>query len=157
MLLTDWFGATYRDQDTDLFLIRMNPDGSLDTTFDGDGIVTTHVGTDNNLFDMTVLSDGRIVVAGSVQSPTNGSPRFLAVRYNADGSLDTTFDGDGIVETSFVGLGYNEAEAYSLAVQADGRLILAGRAQLVRMAVARYNTDGSLDTTFDGDGLATVA
>ena len=56
-----------------------------------------------------------------------------------------------------MGLGYNEAEAYSLAVQADGRLILAGRAQLVRMAVARYNTDGSLDTTFDGDGLAAVA
>ena len=152
ILIAGDVGAAKNDSNTDLLLIRLNADGSLDTSFDGDGIVTTHVAADNNAQDMAVLPDGRIIIAGSVSYL-----QFLAVRYNADGSLDTSFDVDGSVVTSFTSLGYSEAEAYSLAVQSDGKLILAGRANLVRMAVARYNTDGSLDTTFDGDGLAAVA
>lgn len=136
--------------DTDLFLIRLNANGSLDTTFDNDGIVTTHFAQPSHAQDMTVLPDGRIIVAGSLNEE-----QFLAVRYNPDGSLDTSFDDDGYATTTF---SHSTAAALCLTVQNDGKLLLAGWANdHAMMAAARYNTDGSLDTTFDTDGLVTIS
>ena len=80
----------------DSFLVvRFNPDGSLDTSFDGDGKVTTHIGGFTFASSVEIQPDGKIIVAGYFS--VNGDYDIVLVRYNPNGSLDTTFDGDGIV------------------------------------------------------------
>ncbi|MGY1497941.1 calcium-binding protein [Streptomyces sp. QTS52] len=132
-------------------VLRLTGDGTPDTTFGGDGTVTANPagpvlqeGGDGRA--LALQPDGKIVVGGEV-----GTTRFdfALMRFNTDGSVDTTFDGDGIVRTDFGG--YEAVE--SLAVQPDGRIVAAGSSD-DRAALARYNTNGSLDTSFDGDGQA---
>jgi uncharacterized delta-60 repeat protein len=134
----------------DFALARYNPDGSLDTTFDGDGKVTTVFSqSSDNAYAVVIQTDGRIVVAGNV---SNGTSDFALARYNADGSLDTSFDADGKVSTDIAGT--NDGAA-SLALQADGRIVAAGGVVFSGAgdyALVRYNPDGSLDQSFDGDG-----
>ncbi len=88
----------------------------------------------------------------------NGSNNdFALVRYNTDGSLDTTFDSDGKVTTA---IGSGSDYAYSVAIQSDGKIVAAGYSDNGSnddFALVRYNTDGSLDTTFDSDGKVTTA
>ena len=80
---------------------------------------------------------------------------FALVRYNTDGSLDTTFDSDGKVTTA---IGSGNDYAYSVAIQSDGKIVAAGYSQRSNdFALVRYNTDGSLDTSFDSDGKVTTA
>jgi uncharacterized delta-60 repeat protein len=133
-------------------LARYNPDGSLDTSFDGDGKVVTiaEIG-DGRAYSVVIQpGDGKIIAAGS-----HGSD-FGLLRYNPDGSLDTSFDGDGKVVTNFGG--FDIAQAVTL--QADGKIVAAGYSEPSfpgesddeDFALARYNPDGSLDTSFDGDG-----
>ena len=140
----------------DFALVRYNSDGTRDTTFDGDGLVTTPIGTGDDFANAVALQpDGKIIAAGSAF--INGSNRdFAVVRYNGDGSLDTTFDGDGLVTTP-VGSEFDEANA--VAIQPDGKIVIAGYSDNGSnrdFALVRYNTNGSLDTTFDGDGIATT-
>ncbi|MFG2335324.1 calcium-binding protein [Streptomyces yangpuensis] len=136
-------------------VVRYHPDGSLDTTFDGDGKAVTDLGGGgaDQGSDVAVQADGKIVAAGG----TGGV--FALARYNAaDGSLDTTFDGDGKVFTDFGGL-QEGSTAYGLALRPDGRIVAVGDTTegLVRdFALARYNADGSPDTSFSGDGRATT-
>ncbi len=131
---------------TGIALTRYNTNGSLDTSFDGDGKVTDDiVGSFQQDYSVTVQADGKILVAGR-----RGSD-FALTRYNTNGSLDTSFDGDGKVTTDFGG----EDIGYSVSLQADGK-ILVGGASGSDFALARYNTNGSLDTSFDGDGKVTT-
>ena len=135
--------------------MRYNTDGSLDTDFDGDGIVTINpdIGYSSRS-SVTVQANGKILLGGG-----NSDPNFALMRYNTDGSLDTGFDGDGKVTTSDVGSIY---EGQPVAVQADGKILLAGNGTHLdggsgwSVAVRRYNTDGSLDTSFDVDGKVTT-
>ena len=133
-------------------------DGSLDPNFGNGGIVTTDIGENDDLgLDVAVQPDGRILVAGTSSNVDATDSGFGLVRYNPDGSLDTTFDADGKVTTSF-GTGYDLASA--IALQEDGRIIAAGHAHTgadVAFALARYHPDGSLDTTFDLDGKVTTS
>ncbi len=139
---------------TDFALARYNPDGSLDITFDGDGwLRTDFVFGDDYARAMVLLADGKILVAGSAYS---GSHNFALARYNPDGSLDATFDGDGKLTTDFSG---GTDIAFDVALQADGKILVAGEATVasnVDFGLARYNADGSLDTTFSGDGKLTT-
>ncbi|MCJ2130715.1 Ig-like domain-containing protein, partial [Methylobacterium sp. E-045] len=144
-------GYSYNGSNDDFALVRYNADGTLDTGFGGgDGIVTTPVGPAYDIGDsVTVQADGRILVAG--YSYTGGSnDGFALVRYNADGSLDTGFGGgDGIVTTR---VGPSSYYGYSVTVQADGRILVAGysyNGSNGDFALVRYNADGSLDTSFD--------
>jgi len=137
-------------------LVRYNTDGSLDTTFNGDGKVTTHIGFDDRAYSVAIQPDGRMVAAGTSHSGQNFD--FALVRYNPDGSLDTTFHGDGKVTTPI--LGDNDV-AYSVAIQPNGRIVAAGLSyggfiSRDEFAAVRYNTNGSLDTTFSGDGKVTT-
>lgn len=132
-------------------------DGSLDATFGNGGIVTTDIGENDDLgMDVEVQPDGRIIVAGTSSNVDGTDSGFGLIRYNPDGSLDTTFDTDGKVTTSF-GTSYDLASAITL--QVDGKIVAAGHAHTgtdVDFALARYNSDGSLDTTFDQDGKVTT-
>ncbi|MCU7815842.1 MAG: DUF4347 domain-containing protein, partial [Candidatus Thiodiazotropha sp. (ex Rostrolucina anterorostrata)] len=162
-------------------LVRYDNDGSLDTTFDTDGIVITDISANYDVGrSVTVQADDKILVAGYSYSSTTSSSEFMLVRYNADGSLDTTFDGDsgsgnGIVTTD-IGTSSNDAghsvtlqpdgkvttdittssdAGFSVTVQADGKILVAGSSDQ-DFALVRYHVDGSLDTTFDGDGKVTT-
>ncbi|MFJ5776034.1 calcium-binding protein [Streptomyces sp. NPDC093094] len=140
-------------------LTRHHPDGTPDTSFGGDGTVTTAV---NNMDPdlqwseaqaVALQPDGRIVVAGSSWRGYENCCWFTVARYNTDGSPDTSFGGgDGRVFTDFGG----PDEARDVAVQPDGRIVAAGFAG-GEVGVARYNADGSPDTGFGGgDGKVTT-
>ncbi len=141
----------------DVMVVRLNTNGTPDSTFNGTGIVATHVGSPSNNFFASALAiqaDGRIVVAG--QSGSGGvSDKFTLARYNSNGSLDATFNGTGIVVSAIGGGDI----ARAIAIQADGKIVVAGQTfngVNQDYAVARYNLDGSLDSTFDGDGKLTT-
>ncbi|MCC7306375.1 MAG: PxKF domain-containing protein [Acidobacteria bacterium] len=139
----------------DLAVARYNTDGSPDTTFSGDGKVTTPILGFDQAYSVAIQPDGKIVAAGASGSSSNLD--FAIVRYNSDGSLDTTFDGDGKVTTP---IGSSFDGAYSVAIQPDGKIVAAGytdNAFDTDFAIARYNSDGSPDTTFDGDGKVVTA
>ncbi len=135
---------------------RYNSDGSLDTTFDTDGKLTTALGTGNDYgYSMALQSDGKIVVAGYSYYSSSYGYSFALVRYNSNGSLDTTFDTDGKVTTD-LGSYYADDYGYSIAVQSDGKIVVAGTSNNGDFALMRYNSNGSLDTTFDTDGKVTT-
>ncbi|HJZ90177.1 MAG TPA: Ig-like domain-containing protein [Gemmataceae bacterium] len=140
-----------------LAVYRYNPDGSLDPTFDGDGKVLLDAGSDERAFAVAIQADGKIVVAGDVFVP-GASRSFLAVRLNANGSPDTSFDGDGIVVTSVIGSGgtAQSCGAQGVAIQGDGKIVLAGStgrpSALDAFAVVRYMPNGAIDNSFDTDG-----
>ncbi|MCA9085325.1 MAG: VCBS domain-containing protein, partial [Planctomycetaceae bacterium] len=136
-------------------VVRLNTDGSLDTSFSEDGKVSTRIDDQSFGRSVAVQSDGMIVVAG--RSQTGGFTDFALARYSADGTLDTSFDHDGIVTTVF---GANNDDANDVIVQSDGKIVVAGYSNNGNkndFALARYNVDGSLDSSFDGDGKLTVA
>ena len=148
---------------SDFAVARYNADGSPDTTFDSDGKLTTDFsGLDDQAADVAVQGDGKIVVTG-YSTVRTGNENFALARYNADGSLDTTFDGDGKLTTDFAG---NTDKAMGMAVQADGKIVAGGHATVISsgptvvanfdFALVRYNADGSLDATYDGDGKVTT-
>ena len=126
-------------------------DGSLDSTFGNGGIVITDFGGYEDFgMDLEVQPDGRIVLVGSSSDGLN--PNFALARYNPDGSPDTTFGVDSKVSTDIAG---GHDTAYAVALQPDGKIIAVGNASNgidLDFALARYNPDGSLDTTFDLDG-----
>jgi uncharacterized delta-60 repeat protein len=143
----------------DFALARYNPDGSLDTTFDGDGRVMTPVGAGGSFDDaygVAVRPDGKIVAAGFTDnSGTTNNVDFAAVRYNPDGSLDASFGTEGKVITP---VGGQADYAVDIAVQGT-KTILAGRSYKLShndFALVRYDDNGDLDTTFDTDGKATL-
>jgi uncharacterized delta-60 repeat protein len=149
--------------DFDFALARYNPDGSLDPGFGSAGKITTHFADGRNIGQALLLQpDGKIVVAGGAPGP-NGESDFALARYNANGSLDPFFGAGGMVRTDFFG---GDDVALTLAQQPDGKLIAAGEADGgvsvigtptgTDFAVARYNPNGSLDTTFGTGGKVTT-
>ena len=112
----------------DFALARYLSDGSLDPTFDGDGRVTTDFGASSD-FGMALTLDaaGRIVVAGSSHVPDTAIDDFAVARYRDDGTLDPAFSEDGWTTVDFGPDGYlGPDDATGVAVDADGRLLVAG-------------------------------
>ena len=126
-------------------LVRYRLDGSLDPTFGNNGkvVISTPI---SSLHAVALQPDGKIVVAGANFNPTRD---FLAIRFNKDGSLDTAFGSSGFATADFF---QTTDEAWDLALQADGRIVLAGSSHDGLLAVARFNLDGSLDASFGNGG-----
>ncbi len=150
----------------DFAVARLNANGRLDTSFSGDGRATIAFDlggeNDDRGTSLGIQSDGRIVIGGYAQIDGRGNDDFAIVRLNTNGSLDRSFDGDGRVTVSFDVGGTNRDRAASLAIQANGQIVLVGSAQMdaagdFDFAVARLDRNGGMDTTFDGDGKATIA
>src|SRR5213083_808630 len=145
--------------DTDFALARYNPDGSLDTTFGNGGTVTTDFfGNEDDAFSVLIQPDGKIVAVGSANDPASFYD-FAAVRYLSNGTIDTTFGVAGKVHTDFGDQNFDRAR--STALQPDGKIVAAGFAisqngGVQNFAVARYNSNGILDTTFSGDGKTQI-
>ena len=130
--------------------------GVLDISFSEDGwLLTNYSGSLDYGYAIIEQTDGRLVIAGSFDGT---SQDFGLARFNSNGSEDLTFDDDGRVHTDFFG-GGDVASAIDL--QADGKIMVAGSAYKNvavkdEFALARYNPDGSLDTSFSGDGWVTT-
>ncbi len=143
--------------------------GDLDLTFGAQGVATTWfpATTNSQAYAMAIQPDGKRVLAGWVDAPSasNVYPTpppnsdFAVARYNTDGSLDTTFGTGGFVTTEFFG---HSDYARAVAVQTDGKIIAAGMVSVTGsfaewlLAVARYNPDGSLDSSFGSGGKISV-
>jgi len=117
-------------------IARLNTNGSYDTTFD------IGTGFGSSVFALAIQSDGKIVVGGGFTT-YQGTTRNRIARLNTNGTYDTTFD---------IGTGFN-VSVNSLAIQSDGKIVVGGDFTTyqgtTRNRIARLNTDGSLDTTFD--------
>jgi uncharacterized delta-60 repeat protein len=136
------------DPGTSFGLARFVADGTLDPSFGSGGTLTTRFGErPAAAYGVAIQDDGKIVVVGS-----DGRASAI-VRYGTDGSLDASFSGDGVVRARFLG------RQGGVAVQADGKIVMVGTAcdaESCSVVVARYLSDGSLDTSFGGDGKATT-
>jgi len=135
-------------------LTVMAAPADLDPTFGSGGKVISSPDGSNLTSGngMALQPDGKIVMVGG----RRGSPglSFIVARYNANGSLDTTFGNNGWVSTTSVNS--NEG-ATSVAIQPDGKIVVGGNIHsLADIGIARFNSNGSLDTSFDGDGKVTV-
>ena len=137
-------------------LARYNREGSLDTSFGSGGTVATaiHGSYAAGVDAIGVQPDGKVVVAG--YGYTDSTEEFVLARYNANGSLDTSFGSGGQVRTA-IG---PEVVANALVLQPDGKIVAAGGSIYGGgggFALARYNANGSLDTSFGSGGTETTA
>ena len=136
---------------TDFALARYNADGSLDSSFGSGGRVVNDIfGTPEAAYAVKLQPGGKILAAGFAQGFFNG---FALVRFNADGSPDTSFGYKGAA----TGIGMIFGCAYALDLQPDGKIILAGFASMpikeAEFALVRVDADGDLDETFGSQGL----
>ena len=134
---------------------RLNSNGTLDTTFGDSGQATARFTTfapnlGDRPFGMELQADGKIVAAGYANAEN-----VAVARWNADGSLDNSFGTGGKVQISF---GAPDASAWAMTIQPDGKILTGGRVLIndSDILLVRLNTDGTLDTTFDGDGYASA-
>ena len=149
-------GSTDNGHDSDFALARYHSNGRLDTSFGNGGKITSSLGTgDDDAYAVSVVAGGKIIVAGTSDNGNNSD--FALIRYNTDGSLDTSFSNDGKITTDF---GASEDNANAMRVQTDGKILVSGTSHGlggIRFALARYNSDGSLDTSFNDTGKLTTS
>jgi uncharacterized delta-60 repeat protein len=151
-------GVKYAGSLQGLAVARLNADGSVDTSFGEAGVSPPLMFGGNGAFASAIVlqPDGKIVVSGEVPLSYHDSD-FAVVRFNANGSPDQSFGVGGAVQTAFSD---GKDEAYTLALQPDGKIIVAGDAVVSRysvgFALARYNSDGTLDIDFGGTGKVTA-
>ena len=152
----------------DVALARFEANGTLDTSFGTGGKVTTAIGPGtrrDNVFQVEVVDRGKILVAGFADMGQGAGRRnFMLARYNPDGTLDGTFGSGGIVITRVApGDNGDQADTNGMVIDPAGKIVVAGSANMglgaggLNFAVARYNADGSLDSSLDGDGIVTTA
>ena len=146
-------GTSGYDKAYDFGATRYLPDGTPDAEFSFNGEVFTSVVPGNDQATAVAMQDDGKIIVGGFGLCTEGNC-FAMVRYLPDGSLDDEFGNAGIVTTEFSG-GYT-TEAKVIAVQEDGKILLAGGG-IAGFSVVRYLEDGTVDTDFGTDGLATCA
>lgn len=126
--------------------MRFNSDGTLDTGFGIDGKVSFNVGSNVRINTFAEQNDGKMLLTGADSSAT----LISLVRFNADGSLDSSFGDQGIVSTGL------SMSTFLDSLQADGKILLAGFIHANDSVLMRYNSDGTLDTSFGGDGIVPI-
>ena len=133
--------------------------GSLDTCFGNSGKVITSINNGAGSSwseDVTIQSDGKLVVAGRGDNSSGSGRDFYVLRYNSDGVLDVTFGSGGIARIAFTKSTSDSEYATALAIQPDGKVIVVGYAPIKGntsgLAVARLNANGSPDTSFGSGG-----
>lgn len=144
--------------DARFVVARYRTDGQPDTGFGQGGVAATTFGTViQAAYDLAVQPDGKIVAVGTAGEDFGRTRSFALARFNANGTLDTSFGGDGKVTTDVGGATINDATG--VALQADGRIVVAGYTAAAgggAFAVARYSADGNLDASFGSGGAVTA-
>jgi uncharacterized delta-60 repeat protein/gliding motility-associated-like protein len=157
ILVTGYYSSSSTGYNSILILIRYNSNGTLDNTLGTAGIVTTAIGSSHSYgFEIAIQPDGKILVCGSTNIDNNTYYRdFLIIRYNANGTLDNTFDNDGIVT---LGNGNFLDQFNSIVVCPDGKIVAGGGSNnnlnnIFLFAICRFNSNGSLDNSFGNNGI----
>ncbi len=139
----------------DFALIRYLQNGTVDVDFGINGLVTTDIIEDDYLYDIEILPDGKFLAVGFTEN-ISGQIDVAIVKYNNDGSIDTSFGINGLVITA---IGTSSDYGYTLSLQSDGKFIVSGYYKVTstnhNVFVARYNSDGSLDLSFGTTGIVT--
>jgi len=145
-------GLVFNDIGAEIVVVRFTADGSLDTTFDGDGIALTNFGGGVSFpVAATLQSDGKILVTSAYSAIGPAGPfRSVLARYNVDGSLDADFGTDGLV---LLNLNPGAQFVRALALQADGKIVQVGGDPFTLL---RFDTQGALDPTFGTNGVLTT-
>lgn len=146
----------YQAGNENILLMRLNSDGTLDSTFGNNGIITTNISEYGETgHSLALQSDNKIVVAGEVTIGGNDI-QAVVIRYDENGSLDNTFGASGL----FMYDGVGEDKAYSIAIQADDKIVVTGSSSqaypnvaLTDVLLLRLDTSGSLDTAFGSSGV----
>jgi uncharacterized delta-60 repeat protein len=152
-------GVSYLTAGSAFWIARYTVGGALDASFGSGGIIRPDFGLSGSGNAVIIQANGKIVVAGQAGTLPNATSDFALARYNPDGSLDAPFDGDGRVFTDF---GFGDV-VNAVSIQPDGKIIAAGIAKSSasrdanEFGVGRYNPDGSLDASFDGEGRVLTA
>lgn len=137
----------------DFTVVRLNTNGSIDNSFDTDGKATANISGDDYCYAMKLQTDGKIVLAGS--SVVSGTKDISIAVFITNGSLYTKFDTDG---KKTIAVGTGDDVATGLAIQADGKYVVAGCTSIGSYndaAVLRMSNTGKMDIAFDADGIAT--
>ncbi|MEI6713971.1 MAG: SUMF1/EgtB/PvdO family nonheme iron enzyme, partial [Verrucomicrobiota bacterium] len=144
------FGDAFNASTYDFVVARYNPDGSADSSFNGNGRVWFDSGANDWASKVLLQPDGKIVLVGYSNVVSNYS--FYVVRLNSDGTLDSTFNGTGSVRVDISGDDY----AQSAVLQPDGKILVGGYTGNANAphTVIRLNADGSLDSLFGAAGVA---
>ncbi len=144
-------GSTWVNNSDGFYIARLNLDGSIDTSFGGNGFTEVDIspaGLDIP-YDIAVQADGKIIVAGTANIENGGDIALL--RLNADGSVDTSYGTNGIVTTDLRGAEFG----FGITLQNDGKLLLTGTAN-GDLILLRYLDNGILDNSFANSGVATI-
>lgn len=148
-------GSSGHKPQSNLVAARYEEDGTLDTNFGVNGIVTTTIQASDFGNSVAIQPDGMVVVVGGSCNLPESVCYFAVTRYTITGTLDSTFGAGGIVTTA-IG---NMSQAHSVIVQSDGRIVAVGNSwsnDNSDFAVARYDSNGNLDTSFGLDGIVTT-
>jgi uncharacterized delta-60 repeat protein len=140
----------------DFIAVRLGEDGRRDATFGANGLaIADFAGSDDTALAVIQQPDGKLVLAGTTYS-SDGAGDIALARFNANGTLDTAFGGDGRITLD---LGGDDEYASGLIQQLGGKLVIAGAtnaAGFERLVLARFNVDGTLDTSFGVAGRTVV-
>ena len=138
----------------DIFVLRLDIDGKLDSTFSADGIATFDLGVRERAVDVEVSPAGNIYVAGNTFD--QGISKFLLCSFDQNGALDLTFGTDGYRTLQFADESWNYC--YAMSLQPDGKILLSGESPTAfsdaNFTLMRVNPDGQLDASFSNDGMA---
>ncbi|MBK9557192.1 MAG: hypothetical protein IPO47_15455 [Bacteroidetes bacterium] len=145
-------GYTFKDGIPEYALVRYNENGDIDESFGDDGIVVISIGTDFDLITSVIIQPDNKIIASGYSSDFDSDTDISIARFNPDGSLDYSFSGDGTLRTDIA----EDDHSWQSLIQPDGKIITAGQSKqdgFAKMAIVRYNPDGSMDTTFGLEGI----
>ncbi|MEO7210009.1 MAG: T9SS type A sorting domain-containing protein [Chitinophagaceae bacterium] len=141
-----------------IIVLKLKPNGNLDSSFGDNGIVTQTIDKINYTSAMILQPDGKIIVSGQPGKNENDYFKTFLIRFNSDGNIDSSFGDNGKVITEF-----DEAvTSTAIALQSDGKIISGGTYGFYYLRnppyyIARYNADGSVDQGFGQEGIAKYA
>jgi uncharacterized delta-60 repeat protein len=144
-------GTSSSGNGSDAFLARYTSDGKLDSSFNGKGYVVKDYDFIDYLTTVKLQRNGKIVAAGSLYGSEDPQARLIVCRYNSNGTLDTSFNGKGYIIFSE----HTEDTAFGVEIDASGRIITAGSAIIndqFHILICRFSSNGTLDTSFAGNG-----
>lgn len=149
-------GLTRPDEDNneDFALLRFMPDGKPDSSFSQDGMATLNIGFDDNILSISVLPDGKILTSGVART---NKMKFALAQFLPNGALDTGFGTNNGYSLTALGVSYDVCA--SMAVQPDGKILLAGATVIngwPDIGLLRFNSDGILDPDFGSFGIVTT-
>ena len=153
-ILVAGYSYDFPNASIDFAMVRYLTNGNIDSSFGLNGKVLTFFDGDAMANSIVIQTDGKIILAG-MSRYLLGDQDFGMVRYKSDGSIDSTFGLYGITRTDFTS--GSEDNAYAMALQSDGKIVLAGETRLspspdFNFAIVRYETDGDPDASFGNSG-----